>query len=120
MQTSEWLNRVAYSYDKQFHLRDLVAPFDWHFDLATELLSFGTQYRWHTQLLGTESESAGTWLWAWANTASQIPDHLLNAVRTLKAFGYTILGPDSGDLACGMKGAGRMTEPAAIVEALCK
>ena len=41
-------------------------------------------------------------------------------VRTLKSFGYTILGPDSGDLACGMKGAGRIMEPAAIIEALCK
>ena len=40
-------------------------------------------------------------------------------VETLKKFGHTILGPDSGSLACGMTGAGRMMEPAQIVDALC-
>jgi phosphopantothenoylcysteine decarboxylase/phosphopantothenate--cysteine ligase len=40
-------------------------------------------------------------------------------VRTLKSFGHTILGPDSGALACGMTGSGRMLEPAAIIDALC-
>jgi phosphopantothenoylcysteine decarboxylase/phosphopantothenate--cysteine ligase len=40
-------------------------------------------------------------------------------VRTLKTFGYTILGPDSGALACGMTGTGRMLEPAAIIDAIC-
>ncbi len=40
-------------------------------------------------------------------------------VATLKKFGHTILGPDRGSLACGMTGAGRMMEPAQIVDALC-
>lgn len=39
------------------------------------------------QLLGTESESSNTWLWAWANTESNIPDHLLVASLSLKDYG---------------------------------
>jgi len=40
-------------------------------------------------------------------------------VSTLKSYGHTILGPECGTLACGMTGAGRMIEPAQIVEAVC-
>jgi phosphopantothenoylcysteine decarboxylase/phosphopantothenate--cysteine ligase len=40
-------------------------------------------------------------------------------VATLKKFGHTILGPDSGALACGMEGPGRMMEPQMIVETIC-
>lgn len=37
--------------------------------------------------------------------------------KTLLGYGYTLCGPDSGSLACGMEGAGRMMEPAQIVDA---
>ncbi len=40
-------------------------------------------------------------------------------VEMLKKFGHTILGPESGSLACGMTGAGRMMEPARIVDTIC-
>ncbi len=40
-------------------------------------------------------------------------------IETLKKYGHTILGPESGALACGMVGAGRMMEPQAIVDAVC-
>ena len=38
-------------------------------------------------------------------------------VKTLRKFGYQFCGPASGSLACGMEGAGRMSEPAEILEA---
>lgn len=41
-------------------------------------------------------------------------------VATLLARGATVLGPDSGDQACGDTGPGRMVEPAAIVAALAE
>jgi phosphopantothenoylcysteine decarboxylase/phosphopantothenate--cysteine ligase len=47
----------------------------------------------------------------WEHPATQA-----NAAR-LKSFGYTILGPASGSLACGMTGSGRLLEPQEIVEA---
>ncbi len=73
--------------DKQLRLSDLIGECPWHFDAASCLLTFNTQYRWQTQLLGTESEASGTWLWAWANTESNIPAHLLAASLALKAYG---------------------------------
>lgn len=39
-------------------------------------------------------------------------------VRALEARSWTRIGPDSGELACGMTGEGRMTEPAEIVSRL--
>ena len=48
----------------------------------------------------------------WANAATQAN------VATLRSRGVTILGPAEGEQACGETGAGRMVEPAAILEAL--
>lgn len=39
-------------------------------------------------------------------------------IDALRARGHRILEPDSGYLACGMVGAGRLAEPAAIVDAI--
>ncbi len=39
-------------------------------------------------------------------------------MATLKRRGVTAIGPDAGFLACGDTGSGRMSEPAAIVEAI--
>lgn len=38
-------------------------------------------------------------------------------LETLRARGHTIIGPEEGELACGMTGPGRMAEPAAIAAA---
>ena len=39
-------------------------------------------------------------------------------LETLRARGHRIVAPDSGYLACGMTGAGRLSEPAAIADAI--
>lgn len=41
-------------------------------------------------------------------------------ISTLISFGNHIIGPESGELASGLTGEGRMTEPADIVNYLCK
>ena len=44
-------------------------------------------------------------------------------VETLRGFGYTIVEPESGSLASGQSGVGRLAEPATIldaVEGLCR
>ena len=46
----------------------------------------------------------------WENAATQ------RNAATLRADGINVLGPDSGDQACGEIGMGRMLEPEAIVE----
>ena len=48
----------------------------------------------------------------WENAATQ------KNVETLKQRGVHFIGPDGGYLACGDSGAGRMSEPAAIAEAI--
>jgi phosphopantothenoylcysteine decarboxylase/phosphopantothenate--cysteine ligase len=48
----------------------------------------------------------------WANKATQAN------VETLVSRGIRILGPDSGNQACGEVGAGRMWEPVALAESL--
>ena len=40
-------------------------------------------------------------------------------MATLRSRGVQVVGPDAGMLACGDVGSGRMSEPAAIVEAIC-
>jgi len=40
-------------------------------------------------------------------------------LKVLKERGVQTIGPESGMLACGDEGAGRMSEPEAIVEAIC-
>jgi hypothetical protein len=57
------------------------------FDLAAGLLSFGDRFQWRVQLLGTEAEETHTWLWAWANDASDIPPGLLRAAAALRILG---------------------------------
>ncbi len=37
-------------------------------------------------------------------------------IEKLKSLGYNFIGPDSGDLACGYKAVGRMSEPSAIID----
>ena len=49
----------------------------------------------------------------WAHPAVQ------RNVALLKSWGIVMVGPDEGELACGVCGTGRMADPAAIVEAVC-
>jgi phosphopantothenoylcysteine decarboxylase/phosphopantothenate--cysteine ligase len=48
----------------------------------------------------------------WANPATQAN------VATLRARGIHVVGPGSGDLACGEEGSGRLSEPPQILDAI--
>jgi hypothetical protein len=76
----------ALAFEKQRHLAEVVGESSWRFDMSAGMLAFD-QLELSIQILGTVSEYSNTWLWAWANTASRIPDHLLEASRTLQAIG---------------------------------
>ena len=52
------------------------------------------------------------------NTGMWTAEATRQNVETLKGRGVHFVGPDSGMLACGDTGAGRMSEPPAIVEAI--
>jgi hypothetical protein len=78
---------VLASFGKQLHLAEVVGPLDWHFDLRKGSLSFGNRFAWQTQLLGTESEQAGNWLWGWANPSPGIAAPMLEAALSIQTLG---------------------------------
>ena len=41
-------------------------------------------------------------------------------LKKLKSFGYKIIGPETGDMACGEYGEGKMTEPVEIIKQIEK
>ena len=53
------------------------------------------------------------------NTGMWTAEATKNNVRILKERGVQFVGPDSGMLACGDEGTGRMSEPEDIAEAIC-
>ncbi len=73
------------TFAKQMHLMTLVGEADWQFDTDTGTLEFSNGYRWKGQLLGSESRESFTWLWAWANQASNLSDEILQGSLALSA-----------------------------------
>lgn len=77
--------------ENQFRLYQFLGTHDWAFDMDDGRLTFTNSEteevlaRCPVQILGTESKTSNTWLWAWANEASQIPDRLLAGVRMVKS-----------------------------------
>jgi len=54
------------------------------------------------------------------NTGMWTAEATKQNVETLKERGVLMIGPESGILACGDEGAGRMSEPETIVEEICR
>lgn len=76
----------AASLDKQWALGDLIGDADWHVSMAEGVISFGDK-RFPIQVLGSESAASGTWLWSWANHASNLPPALVRSAELLRGFG---------------------------------
>lgn len=76
-----------FAFDRQLLLADFIGDLPWAYDLQTGILSFGDRFTWRAEVLGTESEETDTWLWAWANEASNIPLEKQAASLKLKALG---------------------------------
>jgi len=54
------------------------------------------------------------------NTGMWTAEATKQNVKVLKERGVRMIGPDSGILACGDEGAGRMSEPETITEEICR
>lgn len=78
---------IASSLVRQNNLGDLVGDYNWAVDIANGTITFGESLSFPVQILGTESDADQTWLWAWANTRSNIPPALLHAVTWLRDYG---------------------------------
>jgi len=60
---------------------------EFNVDMNQGVVTFGKDLRYPIQLLGSESYGDSSWLWAWANTASNLPENLLQSVNRLKSMG---------------------------------
>lgn len=79
---------VMSSLDKQLRLADLLDnKGTWSTDLRKGTISFKDVGTYKMQVLGTESEGDDSWLWGWANEASNIPTALLNVADNLRDYG---------------------------------
>lgn len=95
MNFSELVERhIGMSLQKQLALGDFLGKHSWRLDLGKGTVDFGKgpglfgkRRVYPIQVLGSEAEDSGTWLWAWANAESQIPPGLMRAVDRIKAFG---------------------------------
>ena len=73
--------------EKQFHFGEIVGSLSWNVDMQTGEISFGDQFVFPFQVLGTFSHSSETWLWAWANERAGIPENLMKQALALQKYG---------------------------------
>jgi hypothetical protein len=82
----------AYALEKQLYLSSLFDDDEmpaWQFSKDAGTLTLNEDLVFSVQLLGTEADAGPTWLWAWANDASDIPPDLLQAAQQVKQYGHT-------------------------------
>ena len=77
----------AASWDKQMCLSDAIGDGDWQLSMSAGQITFGGTQSYPVQVLGSEADAGGTWLWAWANTESNLPPALLQAAAQMRTFG---------------------------------
>ena len=87
-----WLEHAASSFDKQLQIGDyLDEGWSWTVDTQTSVLALrkksGETANLPIQMLGSESQQSGTWLWAWANAESELPPSLVAASTQLHDIG---------------------------------
>ena len=85
---------IGLSFRKQLALADFLGKHSFQVSLSKGTVDFGKgpglfgkRRVYPIQVLGTEAEDSGTWLWAWANEASHIPAGLLEAVGRVRSYG---------------------------------
>ncbi len=76
-------------FDNQDRFADFITGAGWSIDIDAGTISFGPDKTLPIQVVGTEAEGDQSWLWAWANTQSELPDNLLHTVNTVRQFGET-------------------------------
>jgi hypothetical protein len=78
---------AALAHDKQNDVYAIIGDNAWNVDMTAGSITFGSQLTFPIQVLGSFSHSSETWLWAWANEQSALPEALLTQARQLRAYG---------------------------------
>jgi hypothetical protein len=80
---------IGSSCARQLALANFLGEGDWGVDIEEGVFTYTPDKSFPLQLLGTESHNDNTWLWAWANTQSNIPTKLLRTVNEIRGHGET-------------------------------
>jgi hypothetical protein len=79
---------AALASERQHALAAALGDGPWRLSLGAGTLSLdGGRFVFPIQFLGTQAEESNTWLWAWANQASNFPPDLLTAANRLRQIG---------------------------------
>jgi len=83
----EQFERVALlGREKQEKFLRLVGEHTVELDLDADLARFTKHHAFPFQVLGTESENTLSWLWAWADEQTEMPQSLMKASLALKVW----------------------------------
>lgn len=83
----EYFERFALvAREKQEKFLRLVGEHGLELDLDSGLARFTKHHAFPFQVLGTESENTLSWLWAWADEQTEMPEGLMKASRAMKVW----------------------------------
>jgi len=71
---------------RQLALGDVLGERSWAVDIGQGTATFD-ELTFPIQVLGTEAEGDNSWLWAWANQASSLPESVVRSAHRLRAMG---------------------------------
>lgn len=84
----ELLERYAgIALEKQMDLGEVIGENNWNVDVTKGIISFGPELVFPMQIMGTIAHAAQSWLWAWANTQSGLPQNIMAQAVQLKKYG---------------------------------
>ena len=78
---------------RQLALGDYLGAHEWEVNTQTGRVDFGKKRVHPIQILGSENQRDGTWMWAWANTASGLPEPVVELSTRLRDHGAELLRP---------------------------
>jgi Family of unknown function (DUF6882) len=74
------------SAERQEHAQEVVGGRPFTADLSRGVVGFEPGLEMRAELVGTEADDPGSWMWSWANP-SGFPDHVTAAARHARGYG---------------------------------
>ena len=74
---------------RQLALTEYLGSHEWELNTQQGQVNFGRKRQHTIQILGTENTTDNTWMWAWANTQSGVPEAVTQYSRHLHDHGGT-------------------------------
>jgi predicted PurR-regulated permease PerM len=75
------------AFAKKLAFSEYLGERDWKLDTDEGMVKFGDDLSFPVQILGTHSVNDNSWLWAWANSESDLPNSILTTSLEMKGYG---------------------------------